>query len=931
MQITTAKQKTEAMDFVSFWKDKGYEKGQTQPFWLSLLRILGIDKPETFIEFEDKAHIDSAHGFIDGYIPATHVLIEQKSLGKSLRAGIPQSDGSLLTPFQQAKRYAVDLPYSRRPRWVVTCNFSEFLLYDMEKPNAEPESLLLTELPEQLYRLRFLVDTGSETIRREEEISKKAGDVVGLIYDALLKQYHDPSDPATLKSLNQLCVRLVFLLYAEDADVFTHLQFHDYLKQFPANKARGALIDLFKVLDTKPEERDPYLDSDLAAFPYVNGGLFADDNVEIPQISDEILDLILNKASEDFDWKDISPTIFGAVFESTLNPETRRSGGMHYTSVANIHKVIDPLFLDELKANFSDIKSEPNAKKRVAQLREYKDHLASLSFLDPACGSGNFLTETYISLRRLENEALSLQLGAQSMLDLEGDMIQVSLSQFHGFEINDFACHVAQTAMWIAENQMMRETERIVHRNLEFLPLDAYEGIVEGNALRLDWKALVPNASYIIGNPPFVGHQFRSREQAAEMDAVYADWKDTNYGKLDYVCAWYKKAADYMIDSPATRTALVSTNSITQGESVAAMWEPMFKRANMRIDFAHRTFRWDSESNEIAHVHVVIIGFSYAMKLTSDTKKLLFDGDRVSYVPYINAYLLPAPDVFIQNRSSFQVHNFPKMSKGSQPTDGGNLILTPVERNTLMAGHPELEACVRQYISADDYINRKQRFCLWLKNIAPNIYRTSPEILRRLAAVAEMRRNSPTASVRRDAEIPMLFTQIRQPNTDYLVVPEVSSQRRRYIPIGYLLPEIIASNKLYIIPEASIYLFGILTSNVHMAWMRVVAGRLKSDYSYSPAVYNNFPFPTPTDAQKARIEQTAQAILDARAKYPDASLADLYDELTMPPELRTAHQNNDRAVMAAYGFSTKMTESECVAELFKLYQALLSSKQGDKG
>jgi hypothetical protein len=589
------------------------------------------------------------------------------------------------------------------------------------------------------------------------------------------------------------------------------------------------------------------------------------------------------------------------------------------------------LFLDKLKAELSDIKAVSNVKKRATLLREYIKRLASLVFLDPACGSGNFLTETYISLRRLENEALSLLLGAQTMLDLEGDMIKVSLSQFHGFEINDFACHVAQTAMWIAENQMMRETERIVHRNLEFLPLDTYEGIVEGNALRLDWKALVPNASYIIGNPPFVGHQFRSREQAAEMDAVYADWKDTNYGKLDYVCAWYKKAADYMIDSPATRTALVSTNSITQGESVAAMWEPMFKRANMRIDFAHRTFRWDSESNEIAHVHVVIIGFSYAMKLTSDTKKLLFDGDRVSYVPYINAYLLPAPDVFIQNRSSFQVHNFPKMSKGSQPTDGGNLILTPVERNTLVAGHPEIEACVRQYISADDYINRKQRFCLWLKNIAPNIYRTSPEILRRLAAVAEMRRNSPTASVRRDAEIPMLFTQIRQPNTDYLVVPEVSSQRRRYIPIGYLLPEIIASNKLYIIPEASIYLFGILTSNVHMAWMRVVAGRLKSDYSYSPAVYNNFPFPTPTDAQKARIEQTAQAILDARAKYPDASLADLYDELTMPPDLRTAHQNNDRAVMAAYGFSTKMTESECVAEIFKLYQTLASSKQGDKG
>ena len=924
MQITTAEQKEAAREFVEFWTGKGYEKGQTQPYWLSLLRVLGIDKPEAFIEFEDKAHIDSAHGFIDGYIPTTHVLVEQKSLGKSLRAGILQSDGSVLTPFQQAKRYAVDLPYSRRPRWVVTCNFSEFLLYDMEKPNAEPESLLLTELPEQLYRLRFLVDTGSETLRREEEISKKAGDVVGLIYDALLKQYHNPSDPATLKSLNKLCVRLVFLLYAEDAEIFTRLQFHDYLKQFPAAKARSALIELFKVLDKKPEERDPYLDSDLAAFPYVNGGLFADDNVEIPQLSDEILDLILNKASEDFDWKDISPTIFGAVFESTLNPETRRSGGMHYTAVANIHKVIDPLFLDKLKAELSDIKAVSNVKKRATLLREYIKRLASLVFLDPACGSGNFLTETYISLRRLENEALSLLLGAQTMLDLEGDMIQVSLSQFHGFEINDFACHVAQTAMWIAENQMMRETERIAHRNLEFLPLDAYDGIVEGNALHLDWKALVPNVSYIIGNPPFVGASMMTAEQKAEAVAIFGKAKRVN--SIDYVGAWYYKAAPLM-QGTNTRAAFVSTNSITQGEQVAPLWKPLVEQFGLNIDFAYRTFRWDSESNSKAHVHCVIIGFSCGKTQTDAEKKLLFDGERVLQVPHINAYLVAAPDVFVDSRSK-SLCDVPPMTYGNKPSDDGNLILSEAERNAILNETPALNPFIKRYVGARDFINSDEvRYCLWLKDVSPELYRGNKDVMRRLAAVREFRLASTAAPTRALADQPCRFFSTPQTDANYLLVPEVSSERRRYVPIGFMEANVIAANTVSIVPNATLYHFGIITSNVHNAWMRTVAGRLEMRYRYSGAiVYNNFPWPEATDAQKARIEQTAQTILDARAKYPNASLADLYDELTMPPELRTAHQNNDRAVMAAYGFSTKMTESECVAELFKLYQTLASSK-----
>ena len=928
--MTAAEQKQAAKEFAEYWKGKGYEKGQTQPFWLSLLRdVLGVEHPERIVEFEDRAHIDSAHGFIDGYIPSTHVLIEQKSLGKNLRAGIPQSDGSILKPYQQALRYSQQLPYSQRPRWIVTCNFAEFDIYDMERPNAEPERLLLEDLPNEYYRLSFLVDTGSENIRREEEISKAAGDVVGDIYAGLLANYRDPTNPASLKSLNELCVRLVFLLYAEDSDIFPHLLFHDYLVRH-RSRARAALIDLFKVLDTPKDKRDPYLDEDLAAFPYVNGGLFANENIEIPQLDETTLDLILKRGSEDFDWSGISPVIFGAVFESTLNPETRRKEGMHYTSVANIHKVIDPLFLDALKAQLADIKREPEKKKRDAALRAYIDRLASLVFLDPACGSGNFLTETFICLRRLENEALALLLGGQSVLDFDGTLVKVSIHQFHGIEYNDFACRVAQTALWIAENQMLRETEALLHRNLDFLPLKNYSGIVEGNALRIDWATLSPRIDYIIGNPPFVGLSMRTTEQAEDMDLVYADWKDTNYGKLDYVCAWYRKAALYMADHPATRAAFVSTNSIVQGESVATLWEPLFNRAGAEIDFAHRSFRWDSESNSKARVHVVIVGFHCGPHSGEAERKTLFEGERALYVPHINGYLLAAPDIFIQNRNKPPA-GFPKLTQGSKPWDGGNLLLSVEERAALVAEYPQCDSFIKRYLGAEDLLKNNLRYCLWLLGVSPSQYRGVPEIMRRLAAVAEIRRKTKTVAVQKQADTPMLFSQIRQPDSDYLVVPEITSETRRYIPIGFFSKDVIASNRVMTMPNATPYLFGMMTSNVHMAWMRVVCGRMEMRYCYTPAVYNNFPWPSPTEEQKTRIEQTARNILVARKLYPDASLADLYDELTMPPELRRAHQDNDRAVMAAYGFSTKMTESECVAELFKRYQKLIDERTAPNG
>ena len=918
--MTDTQRRAAAKQFATDWQGKGYEKGHSQTFWLSLLqKVYGVEEPDKFITFEDQIMLDHT-SFIDGFIPSTHVLIEQKSLGKELNKPIKQSDGSLLSPFQQAKRYAAELPYSQRPRWIVTCNFAEFYVYDMERPTGDPEVIRLCDLEKEYYRLQFLVDTGDTNIKKEMEVSLQAGEIVGVLYDALLKQYKDPEAEDTLKSLNALCVRLVFCLYAEDAGIFgSKSMFHDYLRDIPASGVRKALVELFRTLDQKPEQRDKYLADDnpaLAAFPYVNGGLFSDENIEIPPFTEELKALLLERASGDFDWSAISPTIFGAVFESTLNPDTRRSGGMHYTSIENIHKVIDPLFLDGLRSELEEIKEIAVDKTRKARLSAFQAKLAGLTFLDPACGSGNFLTETYLSLRKLENEVLRCSTDQISM-DMEG-IIQVSIGQFYGIEINDFAVTVAKTALWIAESQMMKETEDVVHMTLDFLPLKSYANITEGNALRLDWESVVSKhkLNYIMGNPPFVGHQWRSKEQAEDLEAVCRDIPKC--GKLDYVCGWYNKAADYM-QGTNIHTAFVSTNSISQGESVGILWKPLFEKG-VDIEFAYRTFVWTSEAKDKAAVHCVIVGFTCG---TSSRTKLLFESERSKIVSHINGYLLDAPEMFINSRGS-ALHEYPSIVQGNKPWDGGYLILSIEERNELLDKYPESEKYIKPFIGSYEFINGKKRYCLWLKGISPAEYRGIPEIMERLNGVADTRRKTKTVAVQAQAETPMLFSQIRQPDSNYLAIPEVSSEKRRYIPIGFMTPNIIASNKLYLVPKADLYMLGVMISNVHMAWMRAVCGRLKSDYSYSPAVYNNFPWPIPTEAQKAKIEQTAQAILDARALYPDCSLADLYDEIAMPPELRKAHQQNDRAVMQAYGFDVATTtETSCVAELMRMYQKLV--------
>ena len=963
-----------AADFAARWEGKGYERGQSQLFWADLLTsVFGVENLPEFLRYEEQvaSMVDSTN-FIDVHIPSTKVLIEQKSINIDLRKPVKKGDG-YITPFLQAKLYIVNLPQSEHPKWVVTCNFKSFLVYDMNQPNSEPEEILLKDLGTEYYRLKFLVDEKSDHISKEMEVSMQAGEIVGQIYEALLKQYDDNS-PEALRWLNILCVRIVFCLYAEDAGVFTRDQFHDYLVNYETRDMRNALIRLFEVLNTPTEKRSRYLIDDLKAFPYTNGGLF-EEQIEIPQFTDELREVLLHNASLDFDWSKISPTIFGAVFESTLNPETRRSGGMHYTSIENIHKVIDPLFLNDLRQEYDTILEEKVEKQRVKLLDAFQEKLASLTFLDPACGSGNFLTETYLSLRRLENDIIRAKYHGQTMMGAFVNPIRVSIQQFYGIEINDFAVTVATTALWISEAQMLAETERIVHQDIDFLPLKPYHNIREGNALRMDWdvievpsdiptiharntyvifedeplKASEPSYDevnlvttgiergpkpptrigvrydYIIGNPPFIGARMMAQGSSQKKDVENLFGKIKDVQDLDYVCCWYKKAAQLMQNSH-TRTGFVSTNSICQGSQVPILWNVLLNDFHVHINFAYQTFKWNSEASEKAAVHCVIIGFS---TVEVKNKYLFTSSEKMLQVSSISPYLFEGDNTFAVSQKT-PLCDVPQMNFGNQPRDGGHFVLSEEEKNELIKQEPSIARWIRPYIGAEEFIKQKSRYCLWLRDAQPADIKQSKILYERVLAVREFRLASSAKTTQGYAKVPQLFAQITQPEgVDCLLVPRVSSERRRYAPIGFINSGIVASDAVQIIPNATLYHFGVLTSNVHMAWMRVVCGRLEMRYRYSKEqVYNTFPWPNPTEAQKAKIEQTAQAILDARAKYPDSSLADLYDEVTMPVELRKAHQENNRAVMQAYGFNSTTTddqESIIVAELFKLYQELTKS------
>ncbi len=931
--MTIQEQRAAAEAFAQEWAARpGDEDQETQQFWTQLLReVYGVHKPEAYVNFEKKVKARDGRSTkkIDVYLPDTRVLIEQKSSSKELERVQGGGYGDI-TPYQQAAQYNELLGLREKARWIVTCNFREIRVHDMnrdtEPERAEPAAVVrLEDLPKRYADLSFLVDISVKAIAREqEEISAQATEHVSRLYNALQAEYEDPESPETFKHLNRLCVRLVFCYFAEDAGIFAPNQLTHYLarRRDDPDEVREDLLRAFAVMDTPYEQRDKYMKQALRDFPYVNGGLFSGaSQTEVPRFTPAIVDILI-RTGEEFDWSAISPTVFGAMFESTLNPETRHAGGMHYTSTENIHKVIDPLFLDDLRAELDDIlRRRASAQDRRRALQDFQAKLASLTFLDPACGSGNFLTETYLSLRELENQAIAAGYGHEGR-ELALDLIRVNISQFYGIEINDFAVAVAKTALWIAESQMLEKTKKIVYGlREEVLPLKSYHNIVEGNALRLDWESVIPREklNYIIGNPPFLGARVMSKEQKADLMEVWGDLK--NVGNLDFVTGWYRKAAS-MMKGTDIRAALVSSNSITQGEQVAIMWPPLIEEG-MQIDFAYRTFRWDNEAKGTAAVHCVVIGFSYIRR---EDKKMLYVTPPCSTSPlicnHINPYLLEGPDVFIPSRQH-PISNVPEIGIGNQPIDDGNYLFKEDEKDEFLRKEPQSAPYFYRWLGADELIKGKVRYCLYLGKCPPNVLRNMPLALQRIENVRQFRQRSKRSSTLKLAGSPTSFQVTNIPQGNYLIIPRVSSERRIYVPMGLEAPTAMASDSVHILPEISTYHFGILTSIVHNAWMRTVAGRLEMRYRYSKdIVYNNFPWPEADEAQQAAIGALGQAVLDARALYPECSLADLYDPLSMPPELLKAHRALDRAVLKLYGLKPSASEPEMVAELFRRYQEL---------
>ena len=920
-----------AREFVKTWSspNKGREDADRQTFWNDLLqRVYGINDYYNYITYEKDVQVKAGGKVttrrIDGYIPSTKVMIEMKGKKiKDLTKPLKQSGGGGLTPFEQAKRYANFLPNSEQPRWILVSNFNEIDIHDMEKPLAKPTVIKLSDLPQKVKLLEFIVNASQQKVIDEKKLSVDAGNLVAKIYHELTNAYAqgrgvDVNSPEIQRSLNMLIVRLVFLLYADDSNLFGKDNiFQAFIERREPRDIRRDLSTLFKVLDQPESERDPYLDDEFNQFAYVNGGMFSDENVIIPQFTDELKRLIVEEAGAGFDWSGISPTIFGAVFESTLNPETRRSGGMHYTSIETIHQVIDPLFLNDLHDEFDKIQNMGNNNQRVIKAREFREKLGKLNFLDPACGSGNFLTETYLSLRKMENECLRIITGDQGTLAITDDSDpKVKIQNFYGIEINDFAVSVARTAMWIAESQMWEQTKDITFANKDFLPLDSNDSIYEGNALRMNWEDIVKpyELDYIMGNPPFVGYSLQTKEQKQDIKQEFFKYTD-KYGKFDYVSGWYIKGAKY-IQNSTIKVGFVSTDSIIQGEQAPEIWKVLFNDFHIFINYGYRSFEWNNEAANKAKVDVVIVGFS----TKEDKNPTIYDEQKIISAKHINQYMYDSDNIFIDTTRKY-IEAMPKMKTGNRPADGGALILSPKEAKELVNEEPQSKQFIKKLTGSKEFITGKYRYCLWLVNVTPKQLRSMPLVLKRVEQCKE-NRLSGAPDRQKLAATPHLFREQMNPD-NYMIVPLVTGCRRKYVPFGYLGNDIIPTNLATIIPEADHYTFGVLESIVHMAWMRVVAGRKGTSYRYSKnLVYTNFPWPVVDINQKEKIAITAQDILTARNLYPDSSLADLYDPLTMPIELRKAHEANDKAVLKVYGLKQSASESEIVQHLFKMYEEL---------
>ena len=934
-----------AKHFIQKYKDKTNEKSDAQSFWIDFLGIF-VDEPTQKINFEKTVPLGHT-SFIDAYIPHAKTLIEQKSSSIDLNKAKKQSDGSELTPFEQAKRYNDELPYSQKARYIIVCNFDEFHIHDMESPKDPPQIINFADLTKQIHRFAFLNESKSDelkalALKKQSELSFKAARLIKQIQDELIALYAaatpsgEPSEQ-DFASINMLLTRLVFCFYADDSGVFTrHDMFGAYLATHKANM-RQAILDVFSMLSTPEHKRSKFEDDKLLDFPYTNGGLFEFYDENIPQFNDKLAKLIIDEATYGFDFSLISPTIFGGLFESTLNPETRRSGGMHYTSIENIEKLIKPLFLDKLESELDEIIAIKQKDTKDKKLIEFQKKLGSLCFFDPACGSGNFLTQTFLCLRELENKALKERFtdkkgtfqGVLEGFDTCG--ICVDINNFYGIEINSFATAVAKTALHIADKQMRKATNELIHANLEYLPLRDFENILCANALNASWHEHCPKADFIIGNPPFVGARMMNETQKA--DLIKASNNAKNAGNLDYVTAWFFKACEYMKQSPKTSTAFVATNSICQGEQVALLWKPLFE-SGVSIDFAYTSFKWDNSvdfgtgkkekaDKKMAAVYVIIAGFS----LNNSSQKYIFTGNSRIPASNINGYLVDAPNIAIESRSK-PLCNVPEMGIGNKPIDDGNYLFKPDEMNEFIAKEPNSKKYFKRWYGADEFINGKIRYCLWLGDCPPNELRSMPECMKRIKAVREFRLASKSEGTRKIADKPTRFHVENMPNSDFILVPRVSSAERFYIPFGFLSNDNLASDATLIIPNATLADFAILTSSVHMEWMRAVCGRLGDGYRYSAnIVYNNFPFASLDEKDKETLTATAQGILDARALFGDCSLADLYNPLTMPANLRKAHERNDQAVLKIYGIDKTATPSDIVKELFTRYEKEVKARE----
>ena len=915
--------KADAEAFASRWANKGNENQDTQRFWIDFYQnVLGVEDAVSRLEFEKPVSTDaSTHdGYIDVFIPSAKTLVEQKSLGIDL-AKEETRQGRKVTPAKQGNAYAQGMPLSQQPRYIIACNFAEFWVFDRERDSLCREPLFklpLAELPKNLAAIQFLKGGTEAPATISRAVSVEAGKIMSKLHDQVAEAFDNPDTPENHHALSVLMTRLMFLMFCEDSGLVAPNAFRDYVAHFSAGDLRRGLKDLFVWLDTKDEERDKYAEPWLKKLPYMNGGLFRE-KTEIPPLSENFRHTLIVEGCQVFDWSGVSPTVFGSIFEGALSHDHRRANGQHFTSPENIHKVIDPLFLDGLKAEFEEARDKPVAGgARTRALKDLHEKIGGVSILDPAAGSGNFLTESYLCLRQLENRILFELQGEQTSFSFEdsGDRdVLVNLKNFHGIELEDFACCVARTALWIAEKQADADTAKVTQRVYQELPLTDYEGIVNANALRIDWNDVVSadEVDYVLGNPPFIGSSRLEDAQKEDRKAIFGK----SAGLLDYVACWHKKAAEYM-DGHRVRCAFVSTNSICQGQQVEPLWKPLFDNG-VHIDFAYKTFVWDSQASDKANVHVVIVGFSKS----PDMQPLLFSSTGATKADNINGYLSNAPDVFVEKRRQ-PLCSVPKMSRGGGAGDWGFLTLDEAEAHRLLTSYPALEQYIRPFSMGSEFIKGINRYCLWFAGLSgAELSKLPKEIRDRFDEIRKLRLASPRSGTQKRACAPWEFDEVKAPaDGAFLAVPQVSSGRRKYIPVGFITNGTIPGNKLFFVEEADLYDFGIISSQFHNAWMRQVAGRLKSDYQYSNTiVYNNFVWPSPSASQKDEIRQCARDVLEARNAQRGATLADMYspDKALFFSDLMKAHARLDAAVESAYGVDFGGDEERVVSHLFKLY------------